>query len=308
MPKTSSLISLAAFVGCLALPAASQTVPRGFALVKPATTAAPARAPELRIGQGRFFSYAMPPGWRVGEDGQFALTLVAPDSKAFTVMVGNAGLMPNYPPGQFVHDKMAALRPQRLQIDSPRAARPVAGFQTAYAFTVSMVLNGVPYRGVAVCHVQSYYGGAVMAMTSALSDASQWPRYESWLPNVAAQISANNGAAFGARGVMQQNLRNSTEYADAARQYREWSQKNWQQVTDQRNASVGERAFETRENLGGIQTFTNPRDTGKTIELSNQYRHFWVDRQGNIAGTNNPSEDPNVGSTGDWVRMERYKP
>ncbi|CAN5653819.1 hypothetical protein BH09PSE5_BH09PSE5_18250 [soil metagenome] len=287
-----------------------QNVPPGFALIKPTPTKAapPASAPELRIGQGRFFNYAMPAGWRVGEDGQFALTLVAPDNKAHTVMVGNAGLMPNYPPGQFVYDKLMAMRPQRLQLDNPRPARPVAGFQVAYSFAVAMVLNGVPYRGVAVCHVQNYYGGAVMAMTSAIAEASQWPSYEPWLGNVAAQISANNGAAFGARGVMQQNLRNSTEYAEAARQYRDWSQKNWQQVTDQRNASVDRRAFATRENLGGIQTYTNPRDGGKTVELTNQYKHFWVDRQGNMAGTNDPSVDPNVGGTGDWVRMPRYQP
>ena len=36
---------------------------------------------ELRIAQTRFFSFALPPGWRVGEDGQFALTLVAPDNR-----------------------------------------------------------------------------------------------------------------------------------------------------------------------------------------------------------------------------------
>lgn len=44
-------------------------------------------------------------------------------------------------------------------------------------------------------------------------------------------------------------------YAEAARQYREWSQKNWQQVTDDRNASVDRRAFLLRENLGGVQTY-----------------------------------------------------
>ena len=53
--------------------------------VKPITSAA------LGIRNSQYFSYAMPPGWRVGEDGQFALTLLAPDSKALTVMVGNAG-------------------------------------------------------------------------------------------------------------------------------------------------------------------------------------------------------------------------
>jgi hypothetical protein len=76
--------------------------------------APPARS--LAITNGRFFSYALPQGWRVGEDSQFALTLAAPDNKAFTVMVGNAGLPVNYPPGQFVFEKLSALRPENLQI------------------------------------------------------------------------------------------------------------------------------------------------------------------------------------------------
>ncbi len=54
---------------------------------------------------------------------------------------------------------------------------------------------------------------------------------------VADQVSALNGAAFGMRGVMQQNLQNFVAYGEAARQYRDWSQKNWQQTTDARNAS-----------------------------------------------------------------------
>lgn len=91
-----------------------------------ANTAQPAG--ELRIGKGRFFSFALPPGWRVGEDGQFALTLVAPDDKALTVMVGNAGMPLNHPAARFAYDKLSAMQPQNLQLSEPRQARPAAGF------------------------------------------------------------------------------------------------------------------------------------------------------------------------------------
>lgn len=82
--------------------------PRGravFVPVKPVTgkQTAATTAANLRIGTAKFFPYAMPEGWRVGEDGQFALTLVAADNKAFTVMVGNAGLPPSYQPARFVY-------------------------------------------------------------------------------------------------------------------------------------------------------------------------------------------------------------
>ena len=250
----------------------------------------------------------MPPDWRVGEDGQFALTPVAPDSKALTIMVGNAGLPRNYPPGQFILDKLAAIRPEGLRIGQPSQVAPAPGFASAYQFDVSYAIRGVPCRGVAKCNVTSAYDTAVMAMTAALSEASQWNGYASWLPLIADQVSATNGAAFGMRGIMAQNLQNSTAYAEAARQYREWSQRNWQQVTDDRNASQDRKNFYLRENLGGVQTYVNPYDGRTPLELPTTYQYFWIDRQGNILGTNDSSANPNTGSTADWKQMPRHRP
>lgn len=67
-------------------------------------------------------------------------------------------------------------------------------------------MGGVASRGLAKCHIASAYDSAVMAMTAALSEASQWSFYASWLPTVADQISATNGVAFGRGGIMAQNL------------------------------------------------------------------------------------------------------
>ena len=147
-----------------------------------------------------------------------------------------------------------------------------------------------------------------MAMTAALSEASQWPGYSSWLPLVADQISASNGAAFGMRGIMAQNLQNSRAYAQAAQQYRDWSQRTWQKVTDDRNASQDQRNFHVRENLGAIQTYVNPYDTRVPLELPTTYEYFWVDRKGEILGTNDPSANPNSGSPGEWKQMQRHRP
>ncbi|HEU0122433.1 MAG TPA: hypothetical protein VFQ91_18020 [Bryobacteraceae bacterium] len=287
-------------------------IPADMVRVEPARRAAgpPSGAPaaaELRIGSGRFFSYALPPGWRVGEDGQFALTLLAPDNKALTVMVGNAGLPPGYSPAQFVYEKLSALRPENLQIGQPRPAAPAQGFQRAFAFEVRYAIGGAPCRGIAKCHITTAYDTAVMAMTAALSEARQWESYAPWLPQVSEQIAATNGAAFGMRGIMAQNLRNSTAYAQAAREYRDWSQKNWQQVTDGRNASQDRRNAEFRENLGALQTYTNPYDARVPLELPTKHQYYWVDRQGNVLGTDNPGSDPNVGSTDEWKRMERVR-
>ena len=50
----------------------------------------------------------------MGEDGQFALTLMAPDSRALTVLVGNAGVPINYPPAQYAYERLMSLQPQGL--------------------------------------------------------------------------------------------------------------------------------------------------------------------------------------------------
>lgn len=266
----------------------------------------PPAGSDLRIGQTRFFSFAQPPGWRIGEEGQFALTQVAPDNRAFTLMVGNAGLPVNYPPDRFAYEKLSALRPQNLQLGQGRAATPATGFRQAVEYPVSYVAGGVPYRGVAKVSVAPAYDTATMAVTAALAAQDQWDGYASWLPQVAGLVSATNGAAFGMRGIMQQNLRNSVAFGQAAQQYRDWSQKNWQGVVDQRDRSVERRNLEFRENLGAIQTWTNPYGT-PPVELPTTNQYYWTDRQGRVLGTDDPTADPNVGSTLEWRRMERMK-
>lgn len=310
-----SLFAAAATVAATLLSAQQQGRKPVFTPVKPvvasqgrgAGTNSGAAGAQLQIGAGRFFSYALPQGWRVGEDGQFALTLHAPDAKAVTVMVGNAGLPPNYPPDRFVYEKLMALQPQNLRLSPPRRATPVAGFAEAYAFDVSYAVNGVPCQGTAKININKAYDTSVMAVTAALSEARQWAGYASWLPQVADQISATNGAAFGIRGVMQQNLRNSMAFAEAARNYREWSQKTWQGVTDDRNRSIDKRNEQFRDNLGGIQPYSSPYETGKRVELPLTHQYYWMDRQGNIVGTDDPGANPNHGSTGEWRPMKRQQ-
>ena len=305
--KTIALLSV-----LLASAAEAQTVsrkiPANMFPVKPVVSAPASGGRDLHIAQGSFFSYAMPDGWRVGEDGQYALTLVAPDNKAFTLMVGNSGLPPQYPPARFVQEKLMALRPQSLQISSPRPVAPAPGFQSAFQFDVSLVgQRGMNTRGVAKCNIATAYDTAVLAMTGAFSEASQWAGYSTWLPMVSDQVSATNGAAFGRRGVMAQNLRLSREYGEAAQRYRQWSQQNAKQVSDYRDATKDRQNKEFRENLGSTQPYTNPYDPSAPLDLPRTYQYFWVDRQGNVLGSNDPSANPNTGSTGDWRQMPRQK-
>jgi hypothetical protein len=270
-----------------------------------AANSAPVAPLELR--RSAFFSYALPPGWRVGEDGQFALTLVAPDERALTVLVGNAGMPPQYPAQQFVEEKLRSLGPQNLRVSGGRSAVPAAGFAQAVEFDVSYSIGGVPCRGVAKWHVAPAYDTATMAMTAALSESSQWPSYEHWLPGVAEQVQALDGGAFGARGVMAQNLANSTAYAETVRRHREASQALQREVADARDSSAARRNEEFREALGGVQTWNDPFGAERAYELPTTHSNYWIDRDGNVLGTDDPRADPNVGSTSEWRRMEALR-
>ena len=273
----------------------------------PAGASGGAPSGELRIGQSKFFKYAAPPDWHVGEDGQFALTLVAADNQAYTVMVGNAGVQPNYPPDRYAYEKLMALQPQGLQVGRGTQATPVAGFRAAYAFEVSYTVRGVQNRGVAKVSIAPAYDTQTMAMTAAISAATQWDGYSTWLPQVADQISAIDGGAFGMRGLMAQNLANSQAYAEAASNYRDWSQKNWQQVTDARGASTDKQNADFRDAIGGVQPYTNPFNPGSAVQMPTTHKYYWVDAQGKMVGTDDPSANPNVGSTTEWRQMTPVK-
>jgi len=300
---------LTILAGSAMVQSVAQTLPANVFPVRPITHAArgPA-AGQLRIARGRFFSYAMPPTWHVGEDGPYALSLIAPDNQAFTLMVGNAGMFPNYPLDRFVSEKMMAIQPQYLQISAPMQIAPRPGFQHTYQFEVTYTSQrGRPVRGLVRCSVAPAYDTALIVMTGAFAVEAQWSGYSSWLPLAAEQISAIDGAAFGRRGIMAQNLRLSKEYGEATSAYREWSQRNWNQVTEQRGASDDRRNEAVRENLGSTRAYTNPYDTSVPVDLPLTYKYYWVNRQGTYVGTNDPSVNLNYGSTDEWKQMPQTK-
>jgi hypothetical protein len=262
---------------------------------------------QLEIRRGQYFNYVVPSGWRVVEDGQFAIVLCSPDNAALTIMVGNSGLPVNYNPWQFVYEKLLAMQPYELQMSQPRQAQPIPGCAIAYEWDYIYKSNGIPCRGIAKCSVAYSYNLCTMVMTCAASHDSQWVHYASWLPQVAGQVMATNGAAFGIQGIMAQNIEISQTEGQRQREYREWSERTWQEVSRQRGESIDRQNFHFRENLGNVTTWTNPYGY-PNVELPTSYNYFWINRQGQIYGTNDPGENPNVGSTQDWARMNQYQP
>lgn len=262
--------------------------------------------PGIEEWQGQFFRYLLPRGWRVAEDGNFAVVLVAPDNAALTIMVGNAGLPLGYPPGQYLYERLAPQFPN-LALSQPRPAQPVMGLQGAWEFDLAYAVNGVPCRGLAKCSLAAGYDSCTLVITCAAAQEAQWAGYAAWLPQVAGQIIPTHSAAFGASGVMAQNLHNSLSLGQQAKAHREWSQQTWQSVADERSQVQEQHNFYFRENLGGIETFVNPYDS-QLIELSNQHSYHWINPQGQVFSSNDPGENPNLGGSEEWKPLTRYKP
>ncbi len=258
------------------------------------------------VRQGQFFRYALPKDWSVAEDGNFAVVLVAPDKAALTIMVGNAGLPIGYNPMQYVYERLAPQFPN-LRLGQPQPDQPVMGMQGAWAFELAYNVNGVPCRGIAKCSMTSGYDSSTLVITCAAAQERLWAGYATWLPQIAEQIIPTHSAAFGASAMMMQSLQNSIALRQQAQEYHEWSQQTWQSVVAHRDQIQEKNNFHFRENLGGVETFVNPYDS-KLVELSSQHTYHWVNRQGQVFSTNNPSENPNAGSSVEWMPMVRYKP
>lgn len=258
----------------------------------------------VSVRQGPCFRYTVPDGWQVAEDGQFAVVLRAPDQRAITTLVGNVGLPNGYNPGQFVYEKLAPLGLQGLRLGQPRPAQGVFGFPQAWDFDTEYSVNGAPCRGVARCSVAPNYDFCTMVMTWAASEASQWPSYASWLPDVASQVQVTNSAAFGAQGIAQQNLQNSIALGEQARRNREYSQQQWDETTRQRDESQARNNQDFREAMGAVQQYQNPY-TNQPIELPSSNQAYWVNlNTGQIVGDPNPSFDPRTASDTNWQPMK----
>lgn len=258
----------------------------------------PPAGPALR--QGACFRFAVPAGWQIVEDGQFAVVMMAPDQRAITVMVGNAGYPLNYPPPQFLYEKLAQSQLQGLRLGQGRQAQPLFGWPYAWEFDAEYYHQNIPCRGAARCTVAPSYDCCTMVMSWAASEAAQWGHYAGWLPGVAAQVEITHPAAFGAAGIAQQNLANSINLGEQARRNREWSEQQWADVVRQRNESQDRIHHDFRQALDAVQRYENPY-TNQPVDLTTNNAVYWINMTtGQIVGHPNSAFDPRSPTDTNW--------
>lgn len=259
------------------------------------------------IQQGQVFRFDVPDGWRVMEEGQFAVVLVAGDNSAMTLMVGNCGLPGGYPPLGYAQEKLGATF-QQLAFGAPRPAAPLPGFGAALAVDYSYAVNGVPCQGVATVSGRQGYGTTDLVLVAAAAQQAHWARYADWLPGAATRFEVTDGAAWGARGIMQQNLDMSQAFGQQLASHREHSQQLQQEVADARWRSDEIRQHDRGEGLTGESWYESPFGD-PPVRLDNTMAYTWVNRRGEIKRTDDPGYNPrDDDGDPDWQRMTVQRP
>ena len=264
--------------------------------------------PRFPMKRGSHFAYQLPPGWTVVEEGAFALVLRSPDQMAGIVIIGQSGLMYGMSPEQFAYYEMNTV--MRLAPDvrllSGRSIQPMPGYTQAAVFDVTYTLAGpmgmMPMRGIAVSNVAIGYAQCNGTLTLAASVVNQWGQYADWLPQVALSAQNVGADAFGSQ-TMAGVISGIAQQDHAANQaYQQWSQQTWQQVTNERNASIDRQQGAMGSMLTG-QEWISEGFGGQDIRRSTTPACIWRSRDGREISSPDPSFDPRHAGDVDWVRV-----
>ncbi|WP_020504586.1 hypothetical protein [Lamprocystis purpurea] len=263
---------------------------------------------EPPLVNGPHFTYRLPPGWTVGEEGKFSLVLRSPDFIAAVIVFGQSGMMQPLSPEQFAYYAMTGvmrLAPD-VQFGPSRPIQPMPGYTHSATFETTYTLNGpagaAPVRGVVVSNVSIGYGQCNGVLTLAGSDARHWPHYSGWLPRVAMAALNTGPDPYGRHTVAGMITDIGRQDGESYRQHQAWSQQLWGQVTADRNRSSDGQ----QEALGAMldgHVWIPEGFGGQPIRRSTTPACIWRSRDGREIPSDDPAFDPRTPGDVDWVRV-----
>jgi len=260
----------------------------------------------VQIHTGRYFRFALPAGWIVQENSNL-ICLNDPAGNAAIMSVGLVGMLQPMPPEQFVHYALAMHQMQPVRILAGQPISPPPGSTQAAQFELTYVCQGTVCRASVTCHVTIGYGQCNASLTLASAREPLWPQFAGWLPQVAQHVGPAGMQTYMAGQVAANNQRDAAEFGRRLQAANDHTFHVQEQINAGRAASQDRIHFHFRENLGNVATYQHPYEN-RTVELSATQSHYWINRQGEMRGTDDPSYDPNVGSIDDWIRMRRTGP
>jgi hypothetical protein len=261
--------------------------------------------------RGPNFTHPLPQGWVVGEEGNHALVLWAPDYSAGVFVYGLSGFMQPMSCDQFAYFcltqsmRMAG----ELQFARMTPVAPAQGFGQAAAidvtfrFQLAPPLGGVPAQGVVFSNVATGYQqmNGFIALAWAMPPA--WPAHEQWLPGVALQACNTGPNPFGATGVNMVNQANTAAMGQAWANYQDWSQRTWDEVSRERWASQERQQQAMDPMLTGQFWGQDPYGNGPQRYAATP-AVIWVDPYGRQVTSDDPSFDPRTPFDQDWRRVK----
>lgn len=264
--------------------------------------------PAAQFVRGPNFSYLLPHGWSVGEEGNYSLVLRSPDFRAGIIVFGQSGLLCPMSPEQFAQQAMSGvmrLAPD-VRLASARPLPPMPGCTHAALMDVTYTLQGpmgwLPIRGVVFSHVAVGYGQCSGVITLAGADVQQWESYRPWLPQVAS-AAVNTGPNPYGSAAMAQAMHGITQREQSAHTaYRQWSEATWSAVAADRAAAQARQQAAMDPMLAGREwlndPYGNPAERRSIVPAA-----IWVSRDGREASSDDPSFDPRTPGDVDWRRV-----
>jgi hypothetical protein len=135
---------------------------------------------QMQQVSGPNFTYLLPPGWFVAEEGKYSLSLRSNDYRAGITVFGQSGLMYPATPDQYAYQVMTSvMHLQNVQFSQPRPIQPMPGCTQAMMIETiyrSMMQNGsFMAKGIVVSNVAIGYNQCDAVMTLAAADVALWP-------------------------------------------------------------------------------------------------------------------------------------
>ncbi len=266
--------------------------------------------PSIQSVRGPFFYYPLPQGWIVGEQGNFAFTMNAPNRSAAVWNSGMSGWMYPLTPEVFATEKFVdmcrcvGITVSNLSVLGSGSIQPLPGYTHAAAMELVCTLTGngtMNMRAAVFSHVANTYNRSDACFTIGFANADMWDSYISWLPAIAAQVVNIGPNPYGRTGmsmaISEIGIRDNLAFQD----YLRWSQQNWAGVQADRDASFNFQHSQNDPTLTGQQWYTNPYGY-PAQRLASGITH-WMNRDGRVQSSYDPSFDPNTPLDPNWTRM-----
>jgi hypothetical protein len=259
--------------------------------------------------RGPNFTYMLPPGWFVAEEGKYSLALRSQDFRAGINIFGQSGMMYSVPPDQYAYQVMTSIMGlTNVQFGQVHPIQPMPGCTEAVKIEVLypvMMQNGsFTAKGIVVSNVATGYNQCDAVMTLVATDVALWIQYQSWLPQVGL-AACNTGPDPYGRSSMHSVI-NGIAIQDhkAYTAYAQWSNSLWQQVVSDQNALTTNQQDTMGSILTGQEWVEDPY-AGTPRRQATAPAVIWISRDGRQIASHDPSYDPRTPSDSDWRKIQR---